>query len=413
MNRYTFHYFFIIFLFAVSVTAQPSPKAALHDLRVDVVYLASDLLQGREAGTDGEQLAAEYIATRFERIGLQPKGTKGSWFQEFDFQFNPNPHTTSGGENRMGKNVLGFLDNKAKTTIVIGAHYDHLGDGAFSSMSPNDRAIHNGADDNASGVAALLYLASYLKNQSKAKNNNYLFIAFSAEELGLIGSKHWVKQPTLDFKSINYMLNMDMVGRLNDEKTLVINGAGTSPAWKPALEQIKIGGIQIKTTDSGIGASDHTSFYLADVPALHFFTGQHSEYHKPSDDAPLINYDGLLLVSHYIATLIEALDAKGRLEFTKTKDESENRRAASFKVSLGVMPDYTYNGEGMRVDGVLEGRPGAKAGLEKGDIILQMGAHPVNDIYGYMEGLSKFKAGETAIIRVRRDTQVLELETTF
>ncbi|MCB0593081.1 MAG: M28 family peptidase, partial [Phaeodactylibacter sp.] len=230
----------------------------------------------------------------------------------------------------------------------IGAHYDHLGHGIMGSLYAGDPAIHNGADDNASGVAALLRIAEELK-KGRAKNNNYLFMGFSGEEMGLFGSKYFANNPTINLGKVNYMLNMDMVGRLNEEKVLAVNGAGTSPAWKEAIENLSIGGIQAKTTDSGIGPSDHTSFYLKDLPVLHFFTGQHTDYHKPSDDAELVNYKGLMLVTDYILALIDELDGAGKLAFTKTKDEDEGKRAAAFKVTLGVMPDYVYQGEGMRI----------------------------------------------------------------
>ncbi len=385
--------------------------AVLQALRVDVVYLASDLLQGRESGKKGEALASQYIAARFGEIGLQPMGSDGGWFHSFDFQYNMNPHATSGGESRSGKNVVGYIDNGAANTVVIGAHYDHLGMGMpGSSLHSGDPAIHNGADDNASGVSSLLYLAGYLKN-SMAKNNNYLFIAFSGEELGLIGSKKYVENSTIDLKMVNYMLNMDMVGRLNEEKVLAVNGAGTSPVWKDELAKINVGGIKVKTSDSGIGPSDHTSFYLADIPVLHFFTGQHSDYHKPSDDSELVNYDGLYEVSQLIAQLIENLDDDGKIEFTKTKDEQQ--QAASFKVTLGVMPDYVYDGEGMRIDAVLDDRPAKKAGLEKGDIVMQIGDVEVKTIYDYMEGLSKFKKGDKAKVKVKRKNKVIEREVEF
>ncbi|HRK74949.1 MAG TPA: M20/M25/M40 family metallo-hydrolase, partial [Rhodothermales bacterium] len=179
------------------VWAQHSADA-LRQLKVDVVYLASNLLEGRETGKKGEELAADYIAARFAAIGLQPKGDSGSWFQVFSFVFNNNPHGASTGESRTGKNVVGYIDNKALTTVVIGAHYDHLGYGtAGNSRNTGEPAIHNGADDNASGVAALLYVAEAIK-KSKLKKNNYLFLAFSAEELGLIGSKKFVEAKSID-----------------------------------------------------------------------------------------------------------------------------------------------------------------------------------------------------------------------
>ncbi|NUO02492.1 MAG: M20/M25/M40 family metallo-hydrolase [Saprospiraceae bacterium] len=384
---------------------------ALHQMRVDVVYLASDYLEGREAGTKGEMLAAEYIARRFEEIGLSPKGDNQGWMQVFDFKYNPNPHA-AGGESRQGRNVVGYIDNRAKTTVVIGAHFDHLGKGEFGSRHTGEAAIHNGADDNASGVAALIYLATRLKN-SKVKKNNYLFIAFSAEELGLLGSKAYVNSANFDATTVNYMLNMDMVGRLNEDNVLVINGVGTSPVWKETLPKITAGNLKIKTTDSGVGPSDHTSFYLKDIPAMHFFSGQHTDYHKPGDDAGLINFDGIKRIGDFMFALIESLDKSGKLAFSKTKDEEEGRQAARYKVSLGVMPDYAYDGEGMRVDDVLSGRAAEKGGLKKGDVIIEIGEMKVKDIYGYMEGLGKFNAGDKTMVKVRRGEEVLTLEVTF
>ncbi len=401
--------FSLFLLLAVLRLTAQNPENELLGLQVDVVYLASDLLQGRETGTPGERLAAEYIAHRMAELGLQPKGTQG-WFQPFDFTYKANPHAEE-GEPRTGRNVIGYLDNGAATTVVIGAHYDHLGLGGMGSLHAGKPAIHNGADDNASGVAALLYLAEKLRS-SPARNNNYLFIAFSGEELGLYGSKYFVQHPTIDLSTLNYMLNMDMVGRLNDEKVLAVNGAGTSPLWKELLPQIEVGGIRTKLSDSGIGPSDHTSFYLENIPVLHFFTGQHGDYHKPADDSELVNYEGLHAVAEFILRLIEKLDERGKLPFTKTKDQQE-RRAASFKVTLGVMPDYVYDGEGMRIDGVIEGRPADKAGIQRGDVILQMGEVEVKDIYDYMEGLSKFSKGQKARVKVKRGEEVLELEVVF
>lgn len=405
-----FNLLFILSFFNNILTSQAQIQQPLQ-MKVDVVYLSSNLLEGRMTGEKGEQLAAEYIASRFEEIGLKPMGKDGSWYHDFAFHYNSNPHSTEGGIEGRGKNVIGYLDNNAPTTVIIGAHYDHLGHGlAGSSLHAGEPAIHNGADDNASGVACMLYLAEYLKN-STAKNNNYLFIGFSGEELGLFGSKRFAESPTIDLSKVNYMLNMDMVGRLNEEKVLAINGAGTSPTWKEVLPAIQVDGIKIKTTDSGIGPSDHTSFYLKDIPVLHFFTGQHTDYHKPSDDSELVNYDGLYSVSKYIATLIEKLDQKGKLAFTKTKEEQ--KQAASFKVSLGVMPDYVFDGEGMRIDAVIDGKPADKAGLKAGDVVIQIGDVKVKDIYDYMEGLSKFNKGDKATVKVKRKDKVIEKKVEF
>lgn len=394
----------------IGVRGQTSTASALQDLQIDVVYLSSDLLEGRETGTAGEEMAARYIASRFRTIGLEPGGEAGTFYQPFVFRHQPTP--TAEGEARTGKNVIAYIDNGAEKTVVIGAHYDHIGFGQFNSRYVGDPAIHNGADDNASGIAALLWLAGEIKS-GDATANNYLFIAFSAEEMGLHGSKHYVGSAANGIDNINYMLNFDMVGRLGEERVLTLNGAGTSPLWKEALETLEVPGINtVTSTESGIGPSDHTSFYLKDVPSLHFFTGVHEDYHKPSDDSHLINYEGLLAVCKYAAALIEFLDEQGSIEFTKTKDE-QPQRAGRYKVTLGVMPDYAFSGPGMRIEAVLDGRPAQKAGLEDGDVVLKIGQTAVKDIYGYMDALGQYGEGQKAEVVIKREGRQLTKEVVF
>lgn len=399
---------FVLLIWVVSLTiswTQPS----VWSLQKDVAFLASDLTEGRFSGSEGERLAARYIQERFQQMGVQPGGTNG-YYQHFEFKVPAHPHDTDPqGDLIRATNVIGWLDNGAPYTVVIGAHYDHLGMGHHGSRHAGEPDIHNGADDNASGVAALLYIAEELAGGG-SKGNNYLFIAFSGEELGLFGSKHFVANPTLNLAGVNYMLNMDMVGRL--DSVLVINGAGTSPVWKSTLERIPSPGFSITSTDSGIGPSDHTSFYLKDIPSVHFFTGQHLDYHKPSDRAHLVNYEGLEKVSRYMLDLISELDREGKVEFSKTKDEGSGRRM-DFKVTLGVMPDYTYQGEGMRIDGVIEGRPAQKAGLQSGDVILRIGDKEINSIQDYMEALSMFEKGEETMIKILREDALLLLDLEF
>jgi hypothetical protein len=229
--------------------------------------------------------------------------------------------------------------------------------------------------------------------------------------MGLHGSKHFADKPTIDISKVNYMLNMDMVGRLNPEKVLAISGAGTSPVWNDELAKISVDGIKIKTSESGVGPSDHTSFYLKEIPVLHFFTGQHTDYHKPEDDSELVNYPGLFSVSKYIETLIQNLDGKGKLLFTKTKDEQQ--RATSFKVTLGVMPDYVFTGEGMRIEAVLDDRPAQKAGMLKGDLVVQMGDFPVKSVYDYMAALGKFSKGDKILVKIMRENKEVITEVEF
>lgn len=395
---------------SISTLIAQAPEG-LMGVQMDVVVLSSDLMEGRSTGTKGAELARNYIANRFKEIGLSPKGENNSFFHSFEFKYKKNPHAAGEGEKRVGKNVVGLIDNGAKHTVVIGAHYDHLGWGDAGSLYTGEPAIHNGADDNASGVAAILNVAEAL-TQSDAKNNNYLFIAFSGEEMGLYGSKNFTLSPTIDLEKVNYMLNLDMVGRLKEDKTMALGGVGTCPEWRDEIEDVKTS-LKFNMTESGIGPSDHASFYLKDIPVLFLFTGQHSDYHKPSDDSHLINYDGILEISDFVIELIEEVDDEGKLKFTKTKNEEKGRKAASFKVSLGVMPDYIYQGEGMRIDGVTDGRPAAIGGLEGGDIIIKIGDTEVKDIYDYMEGLAKYNLGDKAQVVVKRKDKVIVRDVTF
>jgi hypothetical protein len=313
-----------------------------------------------------------------------------------------------------GHNVIGFIDNGAKNTVVFGAHYDHLGYGGEGSGSlyRGKPAIHHGADDNASGTAALIELAKYYKT-SASRNNNYLICSFSGEEKGLLGSNYFVKNPTFPLANMNYMVNMDMVGRLKpDEKNLSINGVGSSPVWHSLVDTIKRDGIKVKTTESGIGPSDYTSFYLKDIPVIFFFTGSHNDYHKPSDTEDKINYPGELSVMKIIIAMIDSLNAKGKLEFTKTKEE-DSKEAPRFKVTMGVIPDYAFDGEGMRIDGVSDGKPAAKAGLKSGDIVTQMDDYKVTDMMSYMKALGKFKKGDTVTLKVKRGNELKDIKLTF
>lgn len=318
-------------------------------------------------------------------------------------------------KKRTGHNIAGYIDNGAATTVILGAHFDHLGYGedGNSMLRTGEKLIHNGADDNASGTAALIELARILK-KSKAKNNNYLFIAFSGEELGLYGSKYFVENPTINLATANYMINMDMVGRLNDStKALAIGGYGTSPQWATVIraEDKKLPFV-IRIDSSGTGPSDHTSFYRKDIPVLFFFTGQHRDYHRPSDDADRINYEGELQVVNYINRVITDLNNQGqKLAFAKTRETQVS--TSSFRVTLGIMPDYTYSGTGVRADGVSDNRPAARAGLKAGDVIIQLGDHAVSSVETYMQALNKFNKGDKTKVKFRRGNDMLEAEVQF
>ena len=379
-------------------------------VQVDVVYLSADILNGRATGSSEEVLAARYIADRFKILGLMPAGDDG-WYQAFSFAVNSNPHGggTADAEMVHGRNVIGFLDNGAKSTVVIGAHFDHLGMGGAGSRAPGVTAVHNGADDNASGVAGVLEIARQLL-ASSARSNNYLFVAFSGEELGLLGSKHLVSSDLIKKYQINYMINLDMIGRLGETNAIAISGTGTSDAWDAALDEVK-SDLVINKHESGLGPSDHSSFYLNNTPVVHFFTGQHEDYHKPGDDSHLINYEGIYAIASYAVELIESLNDNGKLTFQKTVDQSQTRTA--FNVTLGIMPDYVSSGGGVRIDAVMDDRPGALAGLQKGDIIIKLGDVDVVDINAYMEALSKLNPGDNVPIEIKRGEETVALKIQF
>lgn len=532
----------------ISQKLKKSDQVTLTNLQNHIQFLADDKLEGRRAGTKGEELAMDYISDQFKQIGLRPKGTEG-YYQNFDInegkQVNPeahfiindkelklnedyfpfvyspdvniealpaialqesglpwfinlkdvmdentgNPHfdledfihkqatdlqkkgavalifyNTSGKDDqlkfdgkdkaektgipvvyvtkpaakkylndasasidmklkvsisdkkRIGHNVIGYIDEGAPTTVVLGAHFDHLGYGedGNSMLRTKEHLIHNGADDNASGTAALIELARLLKN-SKLSRNNYLFIAFSGEELGLFGSKYFVENPTVSLNSINYMINMDMVGRLNDStKVLTIGGYGTSPEWASLVNmKNRKSPFVIKVDSSGTGPSDHTSFYRKDIPVLFFFTGLHADYHKPTDDFDKINYKGELEVVNYVYSIIEKENkTKQKIVFTKTR-ETQSMSSTRFSVTLGIMPDYTFAGTGVRVDGVSDGRPAQKAGLQTGDVITQLGEYSVSSLENYMEALGKFKKGDTTTVKFVRGKDNKETQVQF
>lgn len=410
MKNNTFSCFALLFLPSFCLVSQ---NIKVNNIKENIQFLASDKLKGRGTSSPEELIAANYIAEKFKLSGL--KSFNDSFLKSFSYKKNLNPHDTSvvNIAEQKANNVVGFLDNNSPITIVIGAHYDHLGLGHDkNSLDANpENKIHNGADDNASGTAGVIALANYFSKNKFVEPFNFLFICFSGEELGLLGSKKWCENPDIDLSKINYMINMDMIGRLNDStKKLLIYGVGTSPSWVPLLDSIKTG-FSLKTDSSGIGPSDQTSFYLKDIPVLHFFTGQHSDYHKPSDDIEKINFKGEVDVLNYIIQIIEKTYNYPKLIFSKTRNPDTGRKG--FKVTMGVMPDYTYDGEGMRIDGVTDGKPASKAGLIKGDVVKKLGDFDIKNVQDYMKALSNFKKGDATNIEVLRNGELKKFNLTF
>ncbi len=310
---------------------------------------------------------------------------------------------------RTAHNVAAFIDNHAAQTVILGAHLDHLGYNEDHNALDVNNSIRNGADDNASGTAGLIELAKILQKKSPA-HNNYLILHFSGEELGLLGSKYWLEHPTYN-GDFNYMINMDMIGRYDTARKLTVGGYGTSSQWSTILANVQHSLIT-HYDSAGSGPSDHASFYRKDMPVLFMFTGSHSDYHKASDDWDKINYEAEGQIIRYVASIIKATDALGKLDFLKTR-EAAMGRSTKFTVSLGVMPDYAFTGAGVRIEGTSQGKLGEKLGLKGGDVLLQLGEYKLVDVMSYMQALSKFKKGDKTVLVYKRGADELKADIVF
>ncbi len=310
---------------------------------------------------------------------------------------------------RTAHNVVGLIDNHANNTIIIGAHLDHLGYNQDKHGLDLNNFVHNGADDNASGTAALIELAKSLIKKAP-KNNNYLIIHFSGEELGLLGSKYWLDHPTYN-GNFNYMINMDMVGRYDTARKLTIGGFGTSSKWAEILAKTPTT-LLTHYDSAGTGPSDHASFYRKDMPVLFMFTGSHSDYHKATDDWDKVNYQGEKDIVRLVQNIIKTTDSYGKLDFLKTREQSMGK-STKFTVSLGVMPDYAFTGTGVRIEGSSQGKLGEKIGLKAADVLIQLGDYKLIDVMGYMQALGKFKKGDKTTLVIKRAGEEIKFDIQF
>lgn len=316
-------------------------------------------------------------------------------------------------------NIIGMIPGSDPSLsgeyVVIGAHYDHLGMGDENSLAASTApAIHHGADDNASGTAGMLELAS--RFSEKPTRRSILVMGFSGEEKGLLGSKHWVSSPTVPLKNIAAMINLDMIGRLTKQK-LNIQGVGTSPVWPALIDSAKVGTqFTISTTADGFGPSDHSSFTAKSIPVLFFFTGLHSDYHRPTDTYDKINADGQASIVSMVENIVRRVaDAPTRPEFTQGADKQASTQSSSIalKVSFGVVPDYSDDPQGLRITGVKANSAAEKAGLKGEDIITKMGSTTIKNIYDLMTALGAFKPGDTTEVTVLRNDKPVTMKVTF
>lgn len=347
-------------------------------------------------------------------------------------------------------NVVGIVDGTdpvlRSEAIVIGAHYDHLGRGGRGSLAANSREIHNGADDNASGVAALLELARQV-SQEKRNKRTIIFIAFGGEEEGLIGSKFYVNNPVFPLTKTVAMINMDMIGRLNENK-LTVGGIGTASEWKGVVEgkNFQLGAaaslnqvnsppapspvtdttgtatsavlaktplFNLQLNEDGFGPSDHSSFYGKQIPVLFFFTGTHADYHKPSDTADKINYEGLRQISSFVLEIVRAIDLNPKrptYRVAKSSGMGEGRRG--FNVSLGTIPGYGESSNGLILEGVRDNSPAAKAGLKAADKITRLAGCEIRNVSDYTIVLGEMKPNVEYEIVIKRSDEILTLKIT-
>jgi hypothetical protein len=426
---------FTIALGGLAIGQKADPTEA--NLRRTIEYLASDKLEGRRTGEPGATLAAKYIADQFKKVKLKPgvAGTNGkqSYLQPFSFTPVRDPHggTPADEMNKPAKsydatNIIGVLPGHdhvlKKEAIVIGAHYDHLGRGGSGSLAANSTEIHHGADDNASGVAAIIELARAFAKE-KTNKRTLIFIAFSGEEEGVFGSKHYVNNPVFPLDNTIAMINLDMVGRLKDLK-LTIGGIGTATEWRNLVDEKNFharekqeGAIGIigpgnkvgyplfadlQLNEDGFGPSDHSSFYGKKIPVLFFFTGTHNDYHKPSDTADKINYAGEHSIIHYIESIIKAIDENPQRPTYAVAKSANTGGRTGFNISLGTIPNYADSTDGMLLDGVRDGSPAAKAGVKAGDKVVKLARRDIRNVYDYTDTLVDMKAGEEYEIVVLR-----------
>jgi hypothetical protein len=364
-------------------------------------------------------IPAVVVRREIGRSFQSPLGSNSpmSWVSNITADFKTDVQKINGKSS----NVMGMLegsDAKLKSEyVVIGAHYDHLGLGGPESLEGNPYGkIHHGADDNASGTAALLELARVLASDRAQLKRSIIFMAFSGEELGLLGSAAFTREPLVPLTSVSAMLNMDMVGRLRDN-SLFVGGVGTSPAWQPLLDKLNAkaeNNFKLGTGQDGLGPSDHQSFYIKDIPVLFFFTGSHAEYHKSSDTAEKINAEGERQIAEFVRQIaVSVASEPERIAFTRVKsDNSTQGRRGSFRVSIGTVPSYAEQTDGMKLDGVRPGSPAEKAGIKAGDVIIKLGQMNIKNVYDYTAALGELKAGEEVEVVVRRDGQELKLKVT-
>ena len=393
--------------------AKPAPVFSAERMQEHVDFLASEKLQGRGLGSPGLERAAAYIVEQFQKAGLQPGGENGTFFQTWQEKVNAN------GDMGEVRNIIGVLPGKKKEfegqSVVVCAHYDHLGLGWPDVRTGNEGKVHYGADDNASGVAVLIELAASLA-KGGAPDRTIIFAAFSGEESGLLGSRHYVKtMQRYPVDKIMGVLNLDTVGRLHSKKLLVLNSS-SAREWKFIFMGVGyVTGVEADLVTQELDASDQVSFIEAGVPAVQLFSGANMDYHRPTDTADKIDADGMVKVATFARETIDYLvEREEPMTFagSTAKAAPEHPRGGR-SVSTGSMPDFAFSGEGVKLASISPDSPADKAGLLAGDVIIRVGDRPVKNLRDYSEALKQFKPGDEAAIVLLRDGEEKTVRIVF
>jgi hypothetical protein len=414
---------------SASLVATPDTSAVMRDVR----YLSSDALAGRGTGTPGNDSAAAYIARRLAEIGLAPafpstdervcgklpasRSCDGRFLQHFVARSVAAAHAGLPGElptQNVAAVVRGTDAGLRDEYVILGAHFDHLGRSTFGALDPDaGDAIHNGADDNASGTAAVIELARLLKRNPPKRS--VIFITFSGEELGLLGSQYFVDHMPVPLANVRAMLNFDMVGRMRDDR-MIVYGVATARELNDIVTRANTDALKLTATGDGFGASDHSSFYAKNLPVLHFFTNVHDDYHRASDDADKLNAAGLARVVSLAERITRAIaDRPEPLTFVRavaaapTTSTRDNTSAY-----LGSIPDMgATDVAGVRLTGVRAESPADKAGIKAGDVIVEFAGKPIKDLYAYTDALYAQKPGDVVDVVLLRGAERLTVKVTL
>jgi len=395
-----------LLLITASVAASPQDTLTPAARRVlaDVQFLADDRQEGRGVGTAGLERAGAYIRDAFKHAGLQVS------FQNFAIPADAPAvlHTNLGGTP--ARNIVAVIPGASARrgeVVVVGAHYDHLGMGGFGALDPDSTGrVHNGADDNASGTAALLEIGRILAHRKPART--VVLVAFSGEELGTLGSSYFVSHATPEpIDSLYAMLNMDMVGRLRNARLLAL-GAATAKEFPALLDSLNTPPrFDLRASGDGWGPSDHEVFYATHHPVLHFFTDLHEDYHRSTDDWQRLNVNGIAQVAQFVADLALVLaNRPGTLTFVDAPRPQATAGGSGYGAYLGTIPDMSGgvpNGEGVKITGVRAGSPAEQAGLAAGDVLTAIGDKHIGNLYDMTDALRSHQPGDTVVIVSKRD----------